>query len=594
MFTDSRELPSGHRIETDVCVVGAGAAGITIARELAGGKLDVCLLESGGLEADADSQALYDGQVSGLPYTPLRAARVRYFGGTTNHWSGWCRPLDPIDFEKRAWVPHSGWPFGVEELRPYYDRAQDVFGLRRVGFDVASLVADAGLVLGLNRSVIDTAFFRFTAPARFGVMHRDELAAADNVNVYLHANATQIRPAAGSSAIEAVEAACLDGKRFEVAARFFVIATGGIENARLLLASNAVRPDGLGNDNGLVGRFFMDHPGITAGFALFSDPRQRLELYTGESRQVSLVAKIDGGNMEQFISPDDKQRVIDWVSRGATEQEYDEVIAPILERQCVTCHNPQGIAFQRTLQSYAEVMRVVPPPGYEAAQVADAQSRGQGQGGLQLSEEAQTKLELLNYCALLEEARGWSELVDDDSLLGEVGNIAANFLTLTGAVYRRMFDGDSRRKLMRIVNIIEPSPNPDSRVTLQRERDALGMQRVALDWRMRESDKRTIARAQELFAAELGRSGLGRALRIFAEDEDGWPGLTHGWHHMGTTRMHDSPAEGVVDADCRVHGIPNLYVAGSSVFPTYGVSQPTLTIVALALRLAGHLDRLAS
>lgn len=593
MFVDSRELPSGHRVETDICIVGAGAAGIALARELRASRFDVCVLESGGFDADAATQSLYDGHIAGLPYTPLHAARLRYFGGTTNHWSGWCRPLDPIDFRKRSWVPHSGWPFGIDELWPYYSRAEEVFGLRPVGFDISTLISDPKLRLEFDDNVVDTAFFRFTAPARFGVMYRDEIARADNVTIYLHANATLLEPAEGASKIGRMEVAGLDGKQFEVAARYYVVATGGIENARLLLASNTVRPGGLGNQNDLVGRFFMDHPGVTAGFALFTDPAQRLELYTGEMRQVSLVARIDGGNMEQFIAPADKNRVIDWVRRGAAEDEYDEVIAPILLRQCVSCHNPEGIAFHRTLQSYAEVMRVVPSPAELGGETIIDAERSDGLGGLRLSETALVRFRLLNYCALLEESRGWSELIEDGSFFGEVGNIAANFGALSGAAYRRLFDKESRRRLMRIVNVIEPSPNRDSRVSLTRDRDALGMPRVSLDWRLNAADKRTIARAQELIAIELGKSGLGRALRAFDEDEEGWPGLTHGWHHMGTTRMHSNPKEGVVDADCRVHGLSNLYVAGSSVFPTYGFSQPTFTIVALALRLADHLKATA-
>ena len=160
--------------------------------------------------------------------------------------------------------------------------------------------------------------------------------------------------------------------------------------------------------------------------------------------------------------------------------------------------------------------------------------------------------------------------------------------------YRRTFDKDARRQLLRIVNIIGPTPNPDSRVTLTDARDALGMRRVNLDWRLHENDKRTVAKAQEILAAELGLSGLGRAMREFDDSGPGWSDdLTHGWHNMGTTRMHVYPNQGVVDANCRVHGVANPYVAGSSVFPTYGFSQPTYTIVATALRLADHLRSIA-
>lgn len=583
MFIDARQLPDGHRIETDVCIVGAGAAGIAIATEIEGSGIGVTVLESGGLEADPADQALYEGTISGLPYTPLQAARVRYFGGTTNHWSGWCRPLDPIDFERRSWVPNSGWPFGIDELRPYYARAEPLFGLSPVGFDPQSWASDQSPQLGFKDGPVATTLFRITAPARFGELYVEQLRNAVDVDVYLHANATHI--AAEMARIVSVSGRCRPGNTFTVSARAFVLATGGIENARLLLNSNDRQRAGLGNAHDLVGRFFMDHPGVTAGMILLEDPDQTLDLYTGATRQVSLMAKIDGGSMERFVSPADKATLIDWATRGADRAEYTATIAPILERQCVTCHNPDGIAFHRTLQNYEEVMRVIP----RDANREDGERRD-AMAALTLLPGASRRHELLNFCALLEESRGWSEAIDDDSLWDSLGNIVSNFGSLSADTWRKLFDQESRRQLVRVVNIIEPSPNPESRVTLIAERDELGLHRVDLAWRLNDADKATIDAAHDILAHELGRAGVGRMLREFDAAEPGWPDdLSHGWHHMGTTRMHDSPKQGVVDGDCRVHGLANLFVAGSSVFPTYGYAQPTFTIVALALRLSDHL-----
>jgi choline dehydrogenase-like flavoprotein len=137
---------------------------------------------------------------------------------------------------------------------------------------------------------------------------------------------------------------------------------------------------------------------------------------------------------------------------------------------------------------------------------------------------------------------------------------------------------------------IEPAPNPDSRVMLVRERDELGMQRVALDWRLSDVDRRNVRRTLEIFGAEVGAAGIGRVRILYDEDESGWPAdLNGGQHHMGTTRMSNDPKQGVVDTNCRVHGLSNLFVAGSSVFPTASGATPTLMLVALALRLADHL-----
>lgn len=594
MFIDSRRQPE-QSVETDVCIVGAGPAGITIATELAASGIDVCLLESGGFEQDPATQSLYDGTISGLPYTPLPAARVRYFGGTTNHWSGWCRPLDPIDFQHRDWVPYSGWPIGYSDLESYYTRAQELFGLSPIGFGTNAWAGGGSPTLGFDGSILSSPIFRMTAPARFGDMYRDRLDAADNVRVYLHANVSSLVSDPDGRQLQKVRVRTLSGGQFEVRAAEFVLATGGIENARLLLASTEVQDSGVGNDNDLVGRFFMDHPGITSGIALLSDPNQNLSLYTGASRDVSMVAKIDGGNMEQFIPPDEKAVLVDWVARGANHDEYQQTIEPVLKKYCVTCHNPQGIAFHRTLQTYDEVLRVAKIPAGSGDDLSTSATGNEHQAlaGIAISASELARLKAQNYCALLEESRGWSEALGGDSIWQSVGNIAANFGSLTLSVYRKYFDEDARRQLVRIVNILEPSPNPESRVTLGAERDALGMRQVDLDWRLNDADRKTIADAHDLLAAELGRTGTGRLLREFDPDVDNWPDdMTHGWHHMGTTRMHQDRKHGVVDRDCRVHGVANLYIAGSSVFPTYGFAQPTFTIVALALRLAEHLKEM--
>jgi choline dehydrogenase-like flavoprotein len=148
--------------------------------------------------------------------------------------------------------------------------------------------------------------------------------------------------------------------------------------------------------------------------------------------------------------------------------------------------------------------------------------------------------------------------------------------------------------LLAVSVVAEPAPNPDSQLRLGDERDALGQRRVVLDWRIAASDSISVRRTLEVVACELGASGLGRARILFPEDGFAELDPTGSHHHMGTTRMHRDPNEGVVDANCRVHGISNLFVAGSSVFPTFGTANPTYTLLALAFRLSDHLQRLAA
>lgn len=502
MIQDARGLEDGAEVDCDVCVVGAGAAGITLAREFSGGGARVCLLESGGFEPEKATQELYRGTTDGTILEPeslyLVGGRLRYFGGTTNHWSGWCRPFEPIDFTARPWVPGSGWPFDRAHLDPWYRRALEVIGL--APFDDAALVASSGRPpLLADGARVSTRFF-YLQPTRFGAVHRARLAAAPNVRVLLHANALGIRLGGGETLVRQLEAATLGGSRFTVSARWFVLATGGIENARLLLLSGDAPERSLGNDHDLVGRYFSDHPHLEAGTALLFRSESSLTLYD-----------------------------LEWDPRFG--------------------HTRLGV--------------------------------------LGLAEEVQREHELLNCSFELLPAGPTAQPV----LSAQLGAVASLLDHPTagppGAPAREPADWS----LMTLLVRAGQTPNPDSRVTLGEERDALGQRRVKLDWRLLPGDRRRIRRAVKVLGLELGRQGVGRVhlAGTRGTGRPSWRGAYGGNHHIGTTRMHSDPRQGVVDVDCRVHGTDNLFVAGSSVFPTSGFANPTLTLVALAIRLADHL-----
>jgi choline dehydrogenase-like flavoprotein len=514
MLIDARSLESGTTLEADVGVIGAGAAGITIARELAGRGLTVCVIESGGLEREAATQDLCAGEVVGLPYYPLDATRLRYLGGSTNHWAGGCRPLDPVDFEQRDWVPHSGWPFGREELDPFYARAHEICRLDDATYESDRWEASIGPRLPPGERIVPKLFR--TRPTRFATQFRADLENAPNVRLYHHANVIEIVPVDGVRRVERLRVACLEGPVLEVRARAFVLATGGIENARLLLLSNTVRPRGLGNDRDLVGRFFMDHFGFDGGVFLPADPYVRFGLYR------RFQARPDGAPMRAAWSP-----------------------APATLRQ------------ERILSLASWLMPVWPEPALKLRAL-----RAEGPDS------------------------GFRHFVR------QLGRVLADLDDTAPAAIRRWRRGRFPVEYFRLDYQCEQAPNPDSRVTLADARDPLGCPRARLDWRLTELDRRSVARATEIFGQELGRAGLGRIRFVLEDSGNGWPAsLTGGHHHMGTTRMHQDPRQGVVDADGRVHGLSNLFVAGSSVFPTAGCAHPTLTIVALAVRLAHHLER---
>ena len=515
MFIDSRELTNGALIEADLCIVGAGAAGITLAREFAAHTLQVAVIESGGFESEKETQALYQGSVTGFPYESLDTMRLRYFGGSTNHWAGNCRPLDEADFLQRPWLPYSGWPFTRDILIPYYQRAQAVAGLQAFDYDVASW-SDSGKLrtFEFDPAKLITGIKQKSKPVRFGTAYRSELDRAKNLGIYLHGNLADIESNDSASHVSGLRCHCLTGTSFRVVAQTYVLATGGIENARLLLASDKVQQGGLGNHFDLVGRFFMEHPHGGAGSVVVSD-------------------------------------------RFTLVQLYRETIIRNARVKAVITLSPELLAGEKLSNIYFNL-------GVEL-------SRSKG-------EQSASKI--------LKNARKW-KLPDD--LGTHIGNVIADLDEVAAAAYHRMTDDADPIGRINVHCRVEPVPDPDSRVTLRGQPGRLGIRQVDLAWNPGALALKSFTRGVEVLAMEVGRIGLGR-MNISPPRDNGWPrGFSVSGHHIGTTRMHERPDLGVVNPDCRVHGIDNLYIAGSSVFPTAGCNNPTLTIVALALRLADHL-----
>ncbi|MFZ5896360.1 MAG: FAD-dependent oxidoreductase [Myxococcota bacterium] len=491
MLTDARSLSADTTLDADVCIIGAGPAGLTLALELRG--LRVVLLESGGFYPAPATQTLAEGEVAGEPYWALETSRLRCFGGTSAHWTGWCRPLDRGDFEARPWVEESGWPFAYDELVPYYHRAQAVCGLGEFDYDAARWAQRLGFsLLPLDKSSLVTSLWQLSRPIRFGEAYRDAIASSPDVQAYLHATVTELHWLPRSQRVELALARTLEGRSLRVRAQVFVIAAGGIDNARLLLASNA--PYGIGNGNGLVGRFFLEHPHAAIGIVL----AQRSEAWRA----------------------------------------YENVF------------DVPGAA----------------PPAVRAT--------------LAIAPEVQRRERLLNSSVGIEPLQGVP------AFSGAAG--------MTARLLARKFQGIDAGVMFELYARAEQYPSADSYVRLTNQRDAVGMPRVALHWRHHPHTLWSMRRSLELIAEAFGAAHIGR---LYSYMHDGprrigaFPEIFGGYHHMGTTRMHADARRGVVDANCRVHGTGNLFVAGSSVFPNGGYANPTLTLVALALRLADFLKR---
>ncbi len=542
MIIDARSLPAGQQITTDVCIVGAGVAGLTLAQELLDQPLQVCVLESGGFHRDKTTQALAEGENVGLPCKSLDRVRLREVGGSSHAWGhslGWrrrgygarMRPLDAVDFEKRDWIPHSGWPFAKSHLDPYYTRAESVFDLGPQGSGTEeweSLGNERGF--RFREDEIRTVIYKIGPRDPFTTRYPRQLARARNASLVIYANVLEIETDETGQSVTSLRVACLNGKEFRVSARVFVLAAGGIEVPRLLLLSNRRQPAGLGNQHDLVGRFFMEHPHFTLG--------RFLPAHRGAVRSAGLYRTHTAGG----------KRILGNLALA------EEVIRrePLLNLSI-------GLA--------PDIPRLPPPRSVEGI-------------------NAFTALRSTLYGGRIPRDLG-----------AHLGQIARDAPVITGHALRRawlrMSSLVTRPAVYRLGHMTEQSPNPHSRVMLSSKRDRFGQPRVQLNWQLQDLDIRSVLRAHEILHANLVRSELG-GLETEKYDEVPEIRILEGNHHMGTTRMHSDPKQGVVNEHSRVHGISNLFIASSSVFPTSGYANPTFTIGALAIRLADHLKGLLS
>jgi choline dehydrogenase-like flavoprotein/predicted dehydrogenase len=525
---DLDQLEDSSVIDTDLCIVGSGPAGMSIASEFARTNTRVLVLESGGLSDEPDTQVLYEIENIGAQRSVNQdQLRRRILGGSSHIWTGRCAPFDALDFERRPWVPHSGWPLKRAELEPYLARAGNKLGLGPHRYD-ETLWEDFRVDRPrppLDERFLRQMFWQFSkSPYNRTAMHfgRDLVdAEAPNVEILLHANVVRINVANDSTRFDSVDVSTVGGRQARVRSKALALCCGGIENARLLLASRHQLPSGVGNQHDLVGRYLMDHTnGAIGHFDVrdADDVRSRFGHY--------------------------------WLD--------------------------------------------------------DDQGRHVFLHGLALSADVQQSEGLLNCHAYIEELDGadddpWAALrrlyssVRARKIVGSDARIALTHSEqLLRGLYRRQFKHRPQLAPMKRIElncILEQVPDPESRVTLSHRCDALGMPLSKINWKINDAERRAVKRMGQLIYGEFKRLGLPVPLGIVAmENEEDWiTRCVEKAHPAGTTRMSDNPNEGVVDANCKVHSISGLYIAGSSVFPTSGAANPTLMIVAMALRLADHL-----
>lgn len=528
MMLDLAAPDAPDLLETEVAIIGAGAAGITLARSLADSGQRVCLLEAGGLDFDEQVQDACAGPNLGMPYYDLVDARLRFFGGTTNIWGGRCTPLEPIDFEKRDWVAHSGWPITAADLSPYYHQAHEAMDLGPYDYEQDLWAQGNRAAPELDGARLHTRFWHFdTQTEPYGARRSKDVFDHPRIQVVLHANVTHLQAAANAASLEHIKAQSLTGHTLKVKARHFVLAGGGMENPRLLLASNDVETDGIGNGFDQVGRYFMEHQHGRVGQVKCRDP----------------------------------WRV--WHAFHRFHLQDGRVVAPVL-----------------------------------LASAQEQAKRGMLNSGLTFKLQRKPERGLLLNDRIYRDLK--HKLPPDQSrrrLWHTYRGVRSWAQTAIKPALSRLRARLGLRQLYVMVRA-EQAPNPESRVVLSEDRDRFGVPRAGLDWQLSSQDKHTVAELCALCDSEFKRSGTGHMVgEAWLDDPSpAWPvddtvskHPIAGYHHMGTTRMSADARHGVVDGNCRVHGYANLFVAGSSVFATGGWANPTLTIVALALRLADHL-----
>jgi len=542
VIIDSNELTDLNPPPYDICIVGSGPAGLTVANELRDSGRRVAVLESGQVEKTEHADRLRTVLTTGG--VPIKHnSRERVLGGASATWDGLSAPLERIDVEERPWVPLSGWPIPHAQLLSYYRPAADRYGFPHPElYDIrhfSALKAEGDHRFGW-KDLVERIILAPARPQRFGKL-LGGIFESPRLDLYTDATVTDLET--DSAGNHACVARTRGGKIVTFRAQAIVLATGGIENARLLLDS------GIGNEHDQVGRYFMNHPKNPSGVVVPARPVTHLPAYFGclyKGKAAYLALRLT----------DDLQEKLG------------------------------------TLNSYVRF-----EPLYTWSDTAGVQ--------LLINYVKSKRWLWENLKSFKGEAsalRDYAETGDDPDikLAGEVPSLPGLLLAMlkdspsvAQYAFYRVFDRlRPRVRAIRIRNFLEMEPHPDNRVMLSAEKDAYGKPIPVVRHSATSLDKRSLLEIHRVLGDELRASGFGNLVSDLTECEP-WPINSDASHHMGSTRMGTNPRTSVVDPDCRVHGVPKLYIAGSSVFPTGGYANPTYTIVALAIRLAEHLRSVA-
>lgn len=552
MFLDSRSIAVGTTINADVCIIGGGAAAIAVALEFINSKHEVVVIPGGGHNQTATGIDLYRGKATPPgSHEPLEENRLRMWGGTTTVWGGRCVPFDSIDFEKRPWVPHSGWPIATDILEKFIDRANELSEAGTADFDARTVFPDTQheILKGFDDdNMVSWPLERWSVPTDYSKRYGPVLESAKNIRVFLHSHAIHLQLDPGGTTLNHVKAASSPDRFFQIHAKSNVLACGALENARLLLASRDVQPSGIGNNNDLVGRFYQSHRFLVCGYAVLKAPETDF-IYDFERDSEGVYCR------RRF-----------WLTPKAQETHKTGNVVGFFFR------NVSGSSEHRNAMVSTVLL---------VKMILGGAKKGPKRLFNILKDQRQELWEHL--CIIAKDGPG---------IFGQIASVA-----YTRYIQKRKLPMVlPPKKVNRFPLFIqtEHSPNPESRVLLDPDSvDEFGMPRLEAQIKFEDIDFRTIQTFVSLFKDRLEQSGLG-TFHLSEDDNDllAHPQLRRfnsNSHNIGTTRMGQTADSGVIDPDCKVFGVDNLFIAGSSVFPTSSHANPTLMIIALAIRLADHL-----
>lgn len=552
MLIDAETLPDGSTFGSDIAVVGAGPAGIVLALELAQAGYNVALLESGRFHFSEKIQNLAEASYFDPAFhSPMSECTRRQVGGTSVIWGGRCVPYDPVDFDRRSYIPHSSWPVTYEEMETYFPKACEYLFCGQAEFDIKNIsnIKQKSIIPGLpDEQVLTSTLERWSFPTNFGKEYFNKLKHNERIKLLYGLTCTEIELNDSGSQVEALITKTLDGKTLRVKSRKYVLAGGGLNTTRLLLASDRQHPGGIGNHSGLLGKFYIGHlSGDIAVVHFNTSPRETIFGFDRDSDNVYL------------------RRRFSFTRKFLHEKELTNIVAWLGSPNFYDPSHGNGIL------SLAYLALTSPLLGkYLTAKAIRNSLIGKDKGNYQ----AHLINMLKDFAKILSFAPqfGYGRYIAKRK-------IPALFVYSASNEYPLHYHS-------------EQVPNPDSTVSLSDERDELGMRRLNINRRCTSQDVESIVRSHKYWDAHLRKHGSGY-LKYLSDDPEAsvWQQTRDGFHQIGTTRMSDNPKTGVVGPNCNIHGFDDLFVASSSIFVTSGQANPTFMIVAFALRLADYLKK---